>query len=145
VTLTFPTAGDTIDSATGHLVGTWSGAFQANVTGGASTPFAAPSGVACTWLTSTVVPGSPGKAPHRVHGRTFLVPLTGTVWDTDGTLSTAALTSLNTNAHALITSGGGHFQVWHRPTTKGGTDGAAAPVLDVKISDKAAILTSRRD
>jgi hypothetical protein len=73
------------------------------------------------------------------------VPLTGTIFDTDGTLTTAGLTSLNTNANTLITSGAGHFQVWHRPTTPGGTDGASAPVLGVKISDKAAVLTSRRD
>jgi phospholipase/lecithinase/hemolysin len=70
------------------------------------------------------------------------VPVT---FDTDGTLSGAAYTQIKSAADALIAAGAGNFVVWHRPTTKGGTDGSFGPVVSSRLRDKAAVLTSRRD
>lgn len=144
VTISFPTTGDTIDDTTGHLVGSWSGAVNTPVTGGANTPYSNRAGVAVGWLTNVIVPpGGIYKTSHRVKGRTFLVPLAGTIWDSaDGTLSGAGLSSLNTSATALISNCAGHLQVWHRPSP-GGSDGRAATVLSCRIKDHSAALLSR--
>lgn len=143
VTLTFPSSGDTIDSATGHLVGSWTGTTQTNLNGLDAASYSGRSGATIGWLTNTLVPpGGVYKTSHRVKGRTFLVPVKGSFYQNDGTIEGAVLTSLKTNADALITAGAGHFHIWHRPSP-GGSDGVAAPVVSSRIKDKVAVLTSR--
>jgi hypothetical protein len=143
VTFQFPSSGDTIDSATGHLVGGWTGTTLTNVTGTSSQPFSGLSGCCVNWLTNTIVPAHGGKPPRKLRGRTFLVPLANVDYDTDGTLAAALLTQLATETNTLISGGAGHFQVWHRPTTPGATDGVAGPVVSARFKDHAAVLHSR--
>lgn len=145
VTLNFPSTGDSIEETTGDLVGSWTGSALTSVSGGYSGTFSGAAGASITWLTNTIIPATGGHPAHKVHGRTFLVPAAGTLLDTDGTLSTAAIASLNSAAADLITYAGGHFVVWHRPTAPGASDGVAAEVISKRIRDKAAVLTSRRD
>lgn len=96
------------------------------------------SGAAVTWNTETVNRG------RRVRGRTFVVPLSIQAYDSDGTLSSSALNSLNAAGEALIGDGDGpQFVVWSRP--QGGGGGVAAPVVSHRVADRVAVLRSRRD
>lgn len=140
--ITVPGTGDDIDDTNGTLAGTWTGAGGGNVIG--QGPFGAAAGVgACvTWKTATIVTGKSGR-PGRLHGRTFIVPLSNDSYETDGTLSSAALQNVNDFATAMLGSGG--FAAWHRPTTVGGHDGTSGPVTAARVRDHVAFLSSRRD
>lgn len=145
VTLSFPSSGNTIDSATGHLTGSWSGTTLSTVTGTGGGFTSAPSGACVNWLTSTIVPGyPPSGTPHVARGRTFVVPLATNSYDSDGTIGTSAFTSIKSAADALVAAGAGHFVVWHRPVPGTSAGGAIADVIAAKVRDRAAVLTSRR-
>lgn len=137
VTVTVPNAGDVIEDTTGELVDVWTGTGGGTATGGATGPRAAGVGVCVSWLTGGIING------RRLRGRTFLVPVSGGAWDTDGTFQPAALTQFQAFATQMLASG--PLAVWHRPTTVGGTDGNSYGVIASRITDRTAILTSRRD
>lgn len=106
----------------------------------ASAPYSAASGAVITWRTGGVRNG------RRVRGRTFLVPLANAAYQSDGTIATAVLTSLNTNMTTFISAAGTpDLGVWARPTSKGATDGIWYAVNGFTIPDKVAVLRSRRD
>lgn len=130
-------SGDTYDDATGTLVGSWTAAGAGSFNGEAAFNPAAGVGACVTWNTGLIVNG------RRLRGRTFLVPLATSAYDADGTLTASALTALQSFATALLMTG--PMGVWHRPTTPGGSDGAASGVVSYRLRDKVAILTSRRD
>lgn len=100
--------------------------------------YAGPAGAVVNWRTQTVNNG------RLVRGRTFLVPIAGSAFDSDGTLSTAALSQFRGAAEELS---GADFEtgfcIWSRPTD-GGT-GAVAPVVSHDVPDMVAVLRSRRD
>ena len=93
-------------------------------------------------------------AGRRVRGRWFIVPLIATGYDTAGSLSTAAQTTLDTAATALVTAFAGDMVVWARPFP--GRDaspgvpavparsGSVHPIIDVTVPDLAVSLRSRR-
>lgn len=136
-TITVPGSGDVIDEATGDLTGVWTGAGFVVMTGNLGPqPTAAGVGACITWLTSGIV------SSRRVRGRTFIVPIPVANYDPDGTLTSGALTRLDTAAAILQPS----LAVWHRPTAAGGgSDGSEHPAVDYRIRDKVAFLSSRRD
>lgn len=137
ITFSVPGVGDTIDDATGLINGAWNAtAAPAIVTGTGSGAYAGNAGGIVHWLTSGVANG------HRVRGRTFLVPLIATAFDTQGSLSTTALTAIRSAAATLISSGAGDFRVWHRPV--GGAGGASFATLTSSVPDLAITLRSRR-
>lgn len=142
LTLTIPGAGDTIEDTTGELVGSWSTGNSVQTTGGGVATAAAGVGACVTWTTGGIVTGASGRA-HRLRGRTFLVPLSTAAYQNDGTLSDTAYAALQAFGPALM--GVGPLAIWHRPTTKGGTDGNSYAVLSAKARDKVAYLSSRRD
>lgn len=78
---------------------------------------------------------------RRVRGRTFLVPLSSTVWDVDGTITSDVLTFFNTMISSLITGATG-FAIYSRPRL--GVGGKAAVVTAGRVTDQAAYLSSRR-
>lgn len=127
------------DDASGQLTGYETLATTPAVVSGAATgPYAGPSGAVINWITNTVTQG------RRLRGRTFIVPLATSAYDSSGTLTTGALTDINTGASRL--SGAGFslgFGVWSRPTA-GGT-GAFGEVVGHRVPDLAAVLRSRRD
>lgn len=139
VTLTYPTEFEELDTATGELLQTLDITPVAVTAGSAAGDYSAPSGACINWSTSQVVNG------RRLRGRTFIVPMIATAYDLDGSLDNTRRTAMQTAANTLCS-----FQdnlvlaVWHRPTG-GGSDGVAAQVSSASITDKAAILTSRRD
>jgi hypothetical protein len=104
--------------------------------------FSAASGAVVHWHTSTLWRG------RLIRGRTFVVPLSGLAYDTNGTLEPGALSLLQTVANGLINTTSGHMVIWARPnpTTprpeKGGFKGS---VISASVVDKVAVLKSRRD
>lgn len=147
VTISIPNSGDIIDEVTGNLLGGWSGGSAATSTGTATNVYAGPAGAAVTWQTGAVVDA------HRVRGRTYLVPLDAGAFDSNGTLTSTAVATLQGAAGSLLT--GTFFVVWHRPRAARAATGtlpalSAHPGSDVNITaatvaDKVAILRSRRD
>lgn len=137
VTVAIDSSGDLIDETTGALGGTWTGTAGASVTGTTSALYAGPTGAVMDLKTSTVV----GR--RRLQGRMFLVPLTTDCYQSDGTLATSSLGTLQTAASAfLASSSGGSLVVWHRP--KPGQNGSKAAVTSIVVPDLAAVLRSRR-
>ena len=75
-----------------------------------------------------------------------MVPLAPTsAYQSDGSLAVAGLASMQTASSALVNDATGMaFTIYHKPTP-GGTDGYGATVTSASISDKVAVLRSRRD
>nr|CRY94146.1 hypothetical protein [uncultured prokaryote] len=136
VTWSIPQGGDSIDEATGDLIGTWGsgGALQVSSTGGGS--YAAGVGLRHTLQTASVVSG------RRVRGAFFLVPLTVSNYATDGSISTGTLSTIDAAAQALYTALDTEWVVWSRPN--GSRPGSFAEVTGVTTPDKVSWLRSRR-
>lgn len=137
ISISFTAGVDSLDVVTGALTGTIPITPPSNVTGSGTGAYAAPAGACVTWLTGGVVNG------HRLRGRTFLVPMSGNAFESDGTLSATTLSSINSAATTFI-SAAPDFAVWHRPAPGGGGGGSATTVAAFRVTDKAAVLTSRR-
>jgi len=127
-----------LDPANGHLIniGSLTSIPTANV-GTGSAAFAAGAGMCVDWLTST-------PATHRLRrGRTYLIPLTANLWQTDGTVNNAIVTEVQGLAAAVLSATAGVFGVWKRPAS-GGSDGVISPVTGYRVPDKQINLGSRR-
>lgn len=106
---------------------------QPSGTGG----FASPVGASVQWNTTTF------RAGRRVKGRTYMVPLVTSAYDTAGNLTTAARDVIVTAANAYLAADGQPV-VWARPVD-GGPAGVAALITSHSVRDFAAVLRSRRD
>lgn len=139
-------SGDVIDSATGHITGGWVGSGGGQSTSAASTSgYSGASGAVIRWNTDGILNG------RRLVGRTYFVPLTSSVYQSDGSLSSAAQASLQAAATALITAYAGALIIYGPPRntgTNGPTDpGKAAQwgsVTAAVVPDLAAVMRSRR-
>jgi hypothetical protein len=137
VTWQFPSGGEIIDSATGELVGAWSGPAAVDITAASSNAtWAQGVGARITWNTAGFLRG------RRVRGSTFFVPLNLSMFDSDGTIVGSILTQYATAAGALVTAVP-QITVWSRPTVAGG-DGGATPITSGTMADKVSWLRSRR-
>lgn len=142
-TINVPSSGDRIDEVTGDILGTWSVATTpAVVTCTGAGQYAGNAGVCIHWLTNTIVRG------RRLRGRSFLVPVVATAFDTNGTPSATAMTTLTNAANALVTALGTTFQVWSRPQKATpehpAYTGTRGPVTSARVPDLAVSLRSRR-
>lgn len=137
VTISFPTAGDTIDDTTGELVGSWSAAAVADVVGTGQATAAAGAGACVGWQTGGIVNG------RRLRGRTFIVPVTSFAYDGGGHFGAATITQLDNFAAALQAAG--PLAIWHRPTKLAPASGNSYGVVSHKVRNKVAMLRSRRD
>lgn len=131
-----------LEDTTGELTNVYTGSPAAaqlgNATGTAT--FASAVGAVVNWRTAGVRNG------RRVRGKTFLVPLSSAAFETNGTLSTAALSGLNTAAAAMVNPvGDGDLGVYARPSGPGATDGIWHVATSHNIPDMGAVLRSRRD
>lgn len=108
------------------------------VQGTTAVAYSAASGAVVNWET-----GLFNDAGHRVRGRSYLVPLSN-CYDTEGSLSPAAVTALTTAATAAL-GGTGSLGVFSRPTAPGASDGVFRTASAAIVHDKACILRSRRD
>jgi len=137
MTITVPGTGDNIDEATGALVGTWAvGTPPVVVTATGAGAYAGNAGAVVHWLTASVING------RRLRGRTFLVPLIATAYDTSGSIVASALTTLNNAATTLLAGAGTNLKIWHRPDPPAA--GSVAAWNGYRIPDLAVSLRSRR-
>lgn len=144
MTYTVPNSGDEVAETTGDLVGGWSGGTQQVITGTGTGSYSAPAGFQILWRSASVVDG------HRPIGRTIIVPAAGNVHDTDGSITSTALTTINTAVNALL-AGSHNLIIWHRPKYTGkGADrvlvrpGSYVTPTAGAASDKMVVLRSRR-
>lgn len=97
-----------------------------------------PTGAVINWRTGLIRNG------RRVRGRTFIVPVSSSKFDTDGTLTAAARTDFQDAANALLGAAGVQLCIYGRPTP-GAADGVNGQVISASVPDMAAVLRSRRD
>lgn len=129
---------EVIEDSTGELIDYVPGLTTAPSQGANTATYAGPSGAVINWSTSTVRNG------RRMRGRTFLVPLSIGAYDQDGTLTSGAVTTLQTEVDLLLAAPDVELLVYGRPTAAG-TDGVSAPVISGRVPDLVAVLRSRRD
>lgn len=132
-----PNSGDIIEDTTGELIDVWTAGVAGQVDGAGGTAVAAGVGACVSWKTGGIING------RRLRGRTFLVPFATSSYDTDGTLTSTANTQVANFRAAMMASG--PMAVWHRPTTKGGTDGNSYGIVSSSHRDVVAFLSSRRE
>lgn len=133
---TVPGSGDTIDSATGALTGSWSNPTGGGIVQGLSnTAYAAGVGAYVNWGTGVIANG------RRVRGRTFLTNINAGDYDVSGTILTGAITSFTSAASTLY--GTAKLVIWHRPP-RGGSTGQACVVTSATVPDQVTSLRTRR-
>lgn len=147
LTIQVPNSGDLIDIDTGLITGTWSVAnLPAVVTGTGAGAYAGNAGAVIHWLTNDIVthtsPTTGKTTSRRLRGRTFIVPLINTAYDTQGSILASALTTLSNAAAGLLTAVPGVYNVWHRP--KPGTGTHLSEITSSRVPDLAVSLRSRR-
>jgi hypothetical protein len=131
-----PSSGDVVDDVTGLITGAWTGGTTGSIVGTGSGAYAAGTGCYVRWQTAGIVAG------RRVKGRTFLAPMIGNSYQSDGTILDATLATINAAAVTLV--GFGKTSIWHRPSAKGANDGVSFPVIGSTGPDKVTSLRSRR-
>lgn len=127
-----------LEETTGELIGFETITAPAPALGNSAGNWSAASGAVVIWSTGGV------RSGRRIQGRTFLVPLGGTGLSTDGTLSAAAQSTIQTAATTLADSITA-LHIWARPTAPGAADGQIASVTSARVPDMSAVLRSRRD
>lgn len=106
----------------------------------ATTTYSGPTGMVVTWRTGSI------KNGRRVRGRTFLVPCSNGIYESNGTINSDILTTVQNAANALLTEPASpDLGIWTRPSSPAATDGAWFDVSGATIPDMASILRSRRD
>jgi hypothetical protein len=143
VQLVFPNVIDTINESTGTLTGSFQVTQMAMVTSTqAAAAYSGASGAVVRWNTTGIWHGK------RVTGRTYLVPLHGAAFQTDGSLAGTTLTTIGTAANAMCTAFGDTMRVWARPfagsATREPRNGTTFSALSATVPDLAAVLRSRR-
>lgn len=137
LTINVPASGDVIDDVSGLITNAWAvGTVPTTVTGTGTGNYAGNAGAVHHWLTSAV------RNRRRVRGRTFLVPLVSTSYDTAGSLSTTMISTMTAAGTALLSALGTNFRVWSRPVN--GISGGSAVVTGQRVPDLAVSLRSRR-
>ena len=136
VTWSIENTGDLIDVETGALSGSWTDGSNFSTSGTAAGSYSSGVGCRVRWATA----GISGK--RRVRGSTFLVPLAGASYDTDGTIGASTLTSLNTAWGSLFTNSEGNLMIYTRPVA--GVGGRAHAATGMTIPDRVSWLRTRR-
>lgn len=127
-----------LDSDTGEIIGFAEVPPGATSGGSGGGGWSAASGAVVNWRTNDY------RFGRRIRGRTFLVPLNGSSYEGDGTLSnTARLAIANFGSEMVEGEGSAGFGVWSRP--RNGVGGVFASVVSYNNPDMAAVLRSRRD
>lgn len=133
---------EVIEDTDGSLVDVVQAASTNNVAGSSSNSnYSAATGAVVSWGTGSVRNG------RRVRGRTFLVPLSSAVFDSNGTLTQPAVDNISTAATNMVSGAnpGPDFGIYCRPTSPVATDGAWFVATSSRVPDMGAILRSRRD
>jgi len=124
----------------GDKTGTVSGStVPVQVAGAASGAYSQATGAWVNWVTGQYVYGRP------VRGRTFLVPLGSSAFQSDGTLITGFISALQTAANTLLTGFPALVVQYNHHRAGQPTSSGIATVTAATIKDKAGVLRSRRD
>jgi len=126
----------TVHDNTGTLTGALALTPPASTNATGLGSYAAPVGARVNWETGTISGG------RRIKGRTFLVPLVSSTFDTDGTLTSANLTVILNAATAFLAglaTDGVQLGVWSQ------IGSSVSPVNSATVPDQATVLRSRRD
>lgn len=135
LTFNFPTSVDVIDETNGQIQTTQAATVLSSLNSiVASAAFSGTSGCAVQWRTPDYVNG------NHVVGRTYVVPLAQTQYDTNGSIASGTVTNLQAAGMALIAAM--PMLVWHRP--KPGVPGSKHAVTNVAVPDLAVVMRSRR-
>lgn len=142
VHLDFPNLGDVIDDATGDLVGTWNnGTVVTPVVGLATDSFSMGVGMQIRWHTAGITHG------RRVRGSTYLVPVSGAIFDIDGSIDAAVITGMTTAANTLLTAEPS-IRIWSPPFKGSATvparGGTSHGITGVEVLDRTSWLRTRR-
>jgi hypothetical protein len=144
LTLTYPGTGDEFNETTGQITGSWVATPPANTVGTGGANYVGPAGVVVEWLTSQVLDG------RRPIGKTFLVPLIVSTFESDGSPTSAFVTSASAAAAALVTATLGQLFIWHRPIRDPEPPhsitriGGLAQISSSRVPDLSAVMRSRR-
>lgn len=137
VTLTLKAEVEQLNDTDGQLVGAFTIGSDSTTSGANTSGFSAASGVVVNWLTAGFVAG------RRVRGKTFMVPISGGAYDTNGTVEANALQFMRTSTATFQNAVQGIMVVWSRPRPT--LNGSSHEVTSWSIPDKVAVLRSRRD
>lgn len=137
VTITIPNSGDTIDDATGNLVGQWSEGTGATVHGQHVGNISVAQGVLLRWNTGAIHRG------RLLRGRTFIVPSSVDAFTVSGVVNQTTIDGYQQAVNALAAGTPG-IHIWGRPL-KGQADGMSAKASSGTVSAKPCVLRSRRD
>ena len=134
--IAYPSSGDELNEASGVITGSWGVTPPADTVGGDSSVYPGAAGACVIWDTLSIVAG------RRLKGRTFVVPMTSATFDIDGSLSAGTVTLFNSAIATFLSGTAGSGLVWHRPV--GGSGGVAGVIQGGHVSDKCAVMRSRR-
>lgn len=132
ITWSVPSSGVVIDSATGLAKASWIGPVQTPVTSSATGGYAGPGGAVIQYETGLFLEG------RRLRGKTFVVPINGTNFGTNGQLTSGCITAL-TNAATTMSTGAAGLSVYSRMHKVVGA------VTSAKCLTKVGVLRTRRD
>lgn len=151
LTVTVPGSGDIVNESTGQIQSVWTATGGGTVTATGAGAYSGASGAVVEWLTQGIVAG------RRVMGKSYLVPLVTTAYQSDGTLATATQTTLASAASTMQGALGNTLLVWARPFVppadnpavgqpghKEARAGSSWPVVGSRVPDLAAVMRSRR-
>jgi hypothetical protein len=136
VTIQVPSNGQVYDDVTGQLLGIWGGPVQPAVAGTGAGALASASGASVKWLTGAIV------RRHTLVGRTFLVPIVGSSFNTGGVITAANVNTIANAANTLAAVGA--MRIWSRPTLLH-PSGSSGVVGAATVTNTGAVLRSRRD
>jgi hypothetical protein len=131
VTINYPTVGNVVDDATGNTVSTWSNASVGTTTGSGTGAYAGAAGAVINWHSGVY------QAGREIRGKTFIVPLIGSAYDSDGTLLAGALTILK-NAADLLHGGINPITIYSP------TNHTSKPCASAVVKDEVFVLKSRK-
>lgn len=119
----------------GSLVAVYGVTPPTTVTGTGAGEFSRAAGARLDWQTGAIVGG------RRFVGRTFLVPVHGSVWDVNGLLDSSFISAANTSCANFITATSANrpLRIWSR------THQVSHVVTSGSCPAKGAILRGRRD
>lgn len=131
---------DIIEDSNGELVRSVAGTTPLLVAGSGAGSYSAAVGAVVNWRTGGVRNG------RRVRGRSFLVPLAGGAFGTNGALVPSVQALIQTAADTLASSTGTpDLFVYARPSNAAAVDGRAFAVTSASVPSLGAVLRSRRD
>lgn len=131
VTITIPSTGSDINSDTGLVTGVWTSGTDDAIACTGTGAYAAPAGMVVNWHTGIYVGG------RELRGKTFLVPMITTTFQSDGSLNDTDRAGVETDANTLADTTAS-MVIYSRSTN------TIASVASASVPDLVAVLRSRR-